>query len=190
MSLRRRLITLYLLLFTQICLAVKVGEAELPDRWPLATQTLQLNGSGIREYGFFKVAVYAAALYTVKQTTDAAFLLSPATTKVIHLKMFRAVSREDSVKAWRVYLKLNCAQRCSVDTPAFASFLQYVTDVKVGDTQTYVFESGKLTLFSNGQLIGDVQDSLVSRIVLESWIGLEPTTEELKQALLGKLPTK
>jgi Chalcone isomerase-like len=190
MSFRLTLIILYLLSFTSTSFAARVGETDLPDRWPLATQTLQLNGSGVRDYGFFKIAVYAAALYTTKPTSDAASLLSSATTKVIHLKMFRAVSRDDSVKAWKVYLKLNCAQRCSIDTPAFASFLQHVADVKVGDTQTYLFEPGKLTLFSNGQLIGEVQDPLVSRIVLESWIGLEPTTEELKQALLGKSPTK
>jgi Chalcone isomerase-like len=177
---------LCLAILSQSCFAVRVGNVELPDQWLLGSQTLPLNGSGVRKYGLFNIAVYAAALYTVNPTSDSGRLLLPTTPKVLHLKMLRAVNRTDSVKAWKLYLNLNCVQPCSMDDQGFQGFLALIKDANVGDTQTYVFNAEKLVLFINSQKIGEVTDPVVVRAVLESWIGREPTTEDLKKALLGR----
>lgn len=188
---------LVLLCLPSLAWAVKVGNVELPDIWThekesLAKEVLVLNGAGVREYGFFRIAVYAGALYLPKRETNANAILDATNTRVIHMKMLRDVSRDDSLKAWAYYLDANCDAPCEKDSESFRTatqiFLRLVPETKAGDTQTFVFTGGVAALHRNGAKLGEVRDVNFTRALLASWIGRVPTTESLRGKLLGAKP--
>jgi Chalcone isomerase-like len=177
---------LILLLFApSLAWAVKVGETELPDTWALNEQTLVLNGAGIREYSFLRIPVYAAALYLPAPQQNESAILKATTPRVVHMKMLRDASRDDSAKAWDVYLTANCKSPCVMSNEARLKFLKLIPDTRSGDTQTFVFREGELEIFRNGKSLGAIIDAAFTIVVLASWIGEVPTTENLKKRLLG-----
>ncbi len=178
-------IFILLLLVPSFAWAVKVGETELPDTWMISDQTLVLNGAGIREYSFLRIPVYAAALYLPAREQNESVILKAATPRVVHMKMLRNATREDSAKAWDVYLNANCKSPCAMNNEARQKFLKLIPDTKAGETQTFVFHEGRLEIFRNSKSLGTIADAAFNIVVLASWIGEVPTTEDLKKRLLG-----
>lgn len=175
-----------LLLIPSWSWAIQVGDAKLPDSWTLEGQPLALNGAGLREYGTFRVNVYAAALYLAQPQKSLEAILKTDTPRVIHLKIFRGASREDSIKAWGHYFEANCKAPCVVDKTALDAFNALIPPSKAGDTQTYIFRSGQLELLNNNTKLGIVKNAEFANLVLSTWLGAVPTTEGLKRALLGE----
>jgi Chalcone isomerase-like len=165
--------------------AARVAGHDLPDTWKLGEQTLVLNGAGVREYSFLKIHVYVAALYLAEREANQDAILQSIKPRVLHMKMLRDVSREDSGKAWRHYLNENCKAPCVLDPSALKTFEALVPETKTNDTQTYVFANTKLEIFRNGMKLGEVPNASFANTVLSTWIGAVPTTESLKRALLG-----
>lgn len=180
-----KIIFVLLLLVPTFAWAVKVGETELPDTWKISEQTLVLNGAGIREYSFLRIPVYAAALYLPARQQNEFVILKATSPRVVHMKMLRDATREDSAKAWDVYLVANCKSPCMMNNEARQKFLKLIPDTRAGDTQTFVFREGELEIFRNGKSLGTIADLAFANIVLASWIGEVPTTEGLKKRLLG-----
>lgn len=180
-----KFILILLLLAPSFAWAVKVGGIELPDRWILNEQTLVLNGAGIREYSFLRIPVYAAALYLPARQQNESAILKATSPRVVHMKMLRDATREDSAKAWNVYLAANCKSPCEMNNEARQKFLKLIPDSRAGDTQTFVFREGGLEIFRNGKSLGSIADLVFTTAVLASWIGDVPTTEDLKKRLLG-----
>lgn len=191
MNAARSLLLAFLFASTQAH-AVKVGDVELPDRWQMGDEQLVLNGAGMREYGFLRIAVYAGALYVTKRETNANAILDATTPRVVHMKMLRNVSRADSIKAWTHYLEANCEAPCTKNSDTFKAalqtFQQLIPESRAGDTQTYVFRDGMAELQHNGVTLGEIRDRQFARALLACWIGNVPTTEELRKALLNAKP--
>ena len=99
--------------------------------------------------------------------------------------MLRDATRDDSAKAWDVYLNANCKSPCTMNSEARQKFLKLIPDTRAGDTQTFVFRAGELEISRNGPSLGAIADTAFTTIVLASWIGDVPTTENLKKRLLG-----
>jgi Chalcone isomerase-like len=180
-----KFILILLLLAPSLVWAVKVGETELPDTWAINEQTLILNGAGIREYSFLRIPVYAAALYLPTRQQNEVVILKATTPRVVHMKMLRDASRDDSAKAWDVYLVANCKSPCVMNNESRQKFLKLIPDTRAGDTQTFVFREGGLEIFRNGKSLDVIADTAFATVVLASWIGDVPTTENLKKRLLG-----
>jgi Chalcone isomerase-like len=180
-----KFILILLLLIPGLASAVKVGETELPDTWTVNEQTLVLNGAGIREYSFLRIPVYAAALYLPVRQQNEATILKATTPRVVHMKMLRDATRDDSAKAWDVYLNANCKSPCAMNNESRQKFLKLIPETRSGDTQTFVFREGELEISRNGKSLGTIIDSAFNIVVLASWIGDVPTTENLKKRLLG-----
>jgi hypothetical protein len=180
-----KFILILLLLAPNLAWAVKVGETELPDTWKIGEQTLVLNGAGIREYSFLRIPVYAGALYLPAREQNESVILKASTPRVVHMKMLRDATREDSAKAWDVYLIANCKSPCAMNNEFRQKFLKLIPDTRAGDTQTFVFREGGLEISRNGKSLGTIADTAFTNVVLASWIGEVPTTESLKKRLLG-----
>jgi Chalcone isomerase-like len=180
-----RAILILLLLAPSFAWAVKVGETELPDTWVINEQTLVLNGAGVREYSLLRIPVYAAALYLPARQQNESAILKATTLRVVHMKMLRDASRDDSAKAWDVYLAANCKSPCVMNNESRQIFLKLIPDTQAGDTQTFVFRESGLEISRNGKSLGTITDVVFTIVVLASWIGEVPTTESLKKRLLG-----
>ena len=72
-----------------------------------------------------------------------------------------------------------------MNSEARQKFLKLIPDTRAGDTQTFVFRAGELEISRNGPSLGAIADTAFTTIVLASWIGDVPTTENLKKRLLG-----
>jgi hypothetical protein len=178
------------MLWTPNAHAANLADHTLPDSWVVGEESLKLNGAGVREYSFLKIHVYVAALYLIERETNHDAILQSTRPRVIHMKMLRDVSREDSIKAWRHYLAENCKLPCVIDKAALMQFESLVPETKANDAQTYVFANAKLEILRNGKKIGEVANAAFANTVLATWIGSVPTTENLKRALLAPAVTK
>jgi hypothetical protein len=178
-------ILILIILVPCLAWAVKVGETELPDSWLLNGETLVLNGAGLREYSFLRIPVYAAALYLPMRQKNEAAILKATTPHVIQMKMLRDVTREDSVKAWNVYLLANCKSPCAIADETRQKFFKLIPDTRTGDSQTFLFRDGSLEIFRNGISLGTIVDGAFATLVLATWIGEAPSTADLKKSLLG-----
>lgn len=165
--------------------AVEVGGVSLPDSWPLPGQTLVLNGAGVREYGWFGIDVYAAALYLPVRMNDAETVLASAGPKVLSLHVLHGASVADTVAAWAPYFTANCAAPCTLPKAQVEAFNALAPSTQKGDVETYLFEGDAVTITHNGQRVGRIEGGGFARLLLSTWIGAAPTTAALRAALLG-----
>lgn len=173
------------------CPAVPASAApadELPEHWRHEGQPLVRNGAGVRQYGLLRWDIYHAALYLPARESDPQRILDAPGPKVVHMRFLRSASREDTLKAWRVYLERNCTAPCIISAAALRRFEALVPATQSGDVQTYYFDPSGVSMDLNASPLGRVEDAAFARILLATWIGEHPTSESLKRALLGISP--
>ncbi len=170
-----------------ISVASTVGAVDrfFPSQWTIDGVALVKNGEGTRRYGVFDIEVYRAALYLPATSADANAVLSSRGLRVLRMQYIRAVSASDARKAWTIYLQKNCIRPCVWPAPGADMFLKLVGDVRAGDTETYVFRADRVDVLRNALARGQVSAEGFPRLLLSTWIGDVPTTEQLKHALLG-----
>jgi len=151
-------------------------------------QVLVLNGSGVRSYSVFGIEIYAAALYLPARESSGPAVLAGPRPVVIDVRMLRAVSREDSVKAWAHYQRANCSAPCVLAPDALEGFLQRVPAAEEGALQRYVFRADRVELFDGERSLGSVVGGEFARTVLATWLGAVPSSPALKRALLRPPP--
>lgn len=168
-------------------LPVALSQAAIPpfpDRISLDGEELVLNGSGVRKATIFRVKVYAAALFVAKRTSSADELLSGRTTKQVHMRFLRDVSKEKLGQAWRDGLAANSNLPAS-SQGAFDSFIQSMRDVSEGDELVITLKDGSVAASLNGALLTRVSDGALTQQLLAVWVGPQPPNEDLKSGLLG-----
>lgn len=166
--------------------AVEVDGLSFPDEYTVAAEKLHVNGAGSRLYSFLKVKVYSAVLYTSQKTADAQALISSKSPRVVFVKMRVDSKKDDAVEAWKHYLKNNCSKPCNVAEARWQPFLNALATLKEGDTEAYVFTGQGFELKRNERSVVKIEDAELASLVLSGWLGKEPTTPELKAALLGQ----
>jgi hypothetical protein len=174
-----------LLLLTTPARAVDVDGMQMPDEFMLGPQQLGVNGKGTRLYSWVKIKVYSAVLYTPKPTSDAQALIQAPYPRVLFVKMRVDSKRDDAVEAWKYYLKNNCANPCPVAAARWTPFLDAMANLKEGDAEAYIFTGKGFELRRNDAVVVRIEDAELASLILSGWLGKEPTTPELKKALLG-----
>ncbi|MEM7647147.1 MAG: hypothetical protein AAF203_09575, partial [Pseudomonadota bacterium] len=102
--------------------------------------------------------------------------------RIIDLIFDYSIDQKDMVRAWEKSLKENCDKDCKV---SYKSFLSKVGAVKTGDKHRYVFEPKKFRMQVSGAWY-EFNDVGLSDLILNTYIGKAPPTEDLKKALLGQ----
>ena len=167
--------------------AASISGLNLPDTFPLAGQTLALNGLGIRTLTIFKVKVYVAGLYLAQRSRDARAILASPGPKVVLMQFLHAASKADVEKQYREGEAKNCGHgECAPsDKDDFERLIALTPGAAVGDTLTYVCtQRGLRVLFNNKQVAEFANPDLATRI-LAGFIGSNPPSEDLKAQLLG-----
>ena len=168
--------------------AVDLAGVKLPDQWTQDGHTLVLNGAGVREYGFFGFDVYAAGLYLPSRQRQVQAVLDAPGPKLLVLHLFHGATPEDTIKAWQPYFAGNCAAPCQLPRAQIEAFNALIPPTQKGDVQSYWFENDTVTIVHNGRMLGRVEGGGFARVLLSTWIGAVPTTQDLKRALLGGPP--
>lgn len=167
--------------------AASISGQSLPDTYPLAGQTLVLNGLGIRTLTIFSVKVYVAGLYLAQRSRDARAILASPGPKVILMRFLHAASKADVEKQYREGEARNCSRgECAPsDKDDFERLIAATPGAAVGDTLTYLCTQRGMRVLVNNRQIGDFANPDLAMRILAGFIGDKPPSEDLKAHLLG-----
>lgn len=167
--------------------AASIAGLSLPDTYPLAGQTLVLNGLGIRTLTIFRVKVYVAALYVTQRSRDARAILASPTPKVVLMRFLHAASKADVEKQYREGEAQNCGNgECAPsDKDDFERLIAATPGAAVGDTLAYMFTQRGVRVSFNNNQVGDFANPDLALRILAGFIGDRPPSEDLKARLLG-----
>ena len=159
----------------------------MPDRYPVAGQTLVLNGFGARTLSVFNVRIYVAALYLPQASHDAEQILASSEPKVLLLEYLHAGSKAEVQEEYRKGEQTNCGNGgCApADAADFDKLVAAAPGVKVGDTTTYVFSDGGVKVYANNEPIAEFANKDLAYHLLAGFIGGHPPSPDLRQHLLG-----
>lgn len=165
--------------------AAGIAGTEFPDEIVQDGQTLILNGLGVRTYLGFKI--YAAALYLAEKSGNATQIIASPALRVLKMHYFIGVGQNDAREAWQHSFTALCPEPCRFGEQIM-QFTGYITAINEHDQETYIFRSDGLQVsLKPERAVLNIPGRDFSELVLATWIGRFPPTEDLKQGLLGKL---
>jgi len=176
---------LAILLAAPAAIAAELYGVVMPDRREVDGVSLQLNGVGARILSPFGVKIYVAGLYLERPTTDAGKILASSQHKLLEMRFLRAVDRADIARAWALAFADNCRGECRQPTMAIARFESMLRDMASGGQMRFAFAGDRVEVFMDGQRTGTIADPGFAALLLATWIGEAPPTDELKAGLLG-----
>jgi long-chain acyl-CoA synthetase len=162
----------------------------MPDRFPVAGQSLALNGIGLRTLTVFRVRVYVAALYLTAPSHDAQAILASSEPKALVLQFLHTASKEQIERQYRAGEANNCGQgECAKSDEAdFEKLVAATPPMEVGDTLIFEFTGAGVQVYAGQKLIGDFANKDLAFRLLSGFIGAHPPSDDLKRALLGMPP--
>jgi hypothetical protein len=163
---------------------------KMPPTVGVLGHTLQLNGAGLRTATILRVKVYEAGLYLPRRSSNAEQILNSSEPKVVRLTFLRDVSSKQVQGAWRDDFKKNCAPNCATLQPIFDQLVSKMPEAKNGDVFVYVFTPKGINIIRNGRQVDQADNSQLAKAILSFWLGKEPPSTELKQAMLGITPNE
>ncbi|WP_224983836.1 chalcone isomerase family protein [Geomonas agri] len=149
------------------------------------SETLQLNGSGIRKKFFFKV--YVGSLYSAKRLTSGSEALRDTGDKLIRMNFVIAkVEKEKIIEAFQEGFRNNTPELA--DSAEVKKFLSLITDdFKRGDqVDLFLGGDGTVTGKLNGKHLGTLVSRPLATAILAIYVGEHPADASLKKGMLGK----
>ena len=165
-----------------------VGDVEVPDEVrPADTgQQLVLNGAGVRKKFF--VSVYVAALYLPQPQRDVqALLRSPPANRVLMHFVHSEVAKRKMDEAWRDGFKNNLRPAALAALERrLERFMGLFGDMREGDRVWLDYLPGTgTTVTINGEPRGVIEGADFNAALLAVWLGDDPVSGTLKNALVG-----
>jgi hypothetical protein len=163
-------------------LAATLADVTLPDTITVNSQTLVLNGLGLRSKMFVKV--YVGGLYVEKKTTDPAAIIQADAPKRVVLQFLYEPSREQMVDAFKEGFEGNAPGKFKAEVE---KWLAAQEGFKKGEqlVATYVPGTGT-TLTIRGKDKLTIPGLPFAQAVFSVWFGPKPPTGDLKNGMLGK----
>ena len=147
---------------------------------------LLLNGAGIRYKFFFKI--YVGALYlTDKQSSAETILKSDKANRVLMHFLYDEVEKKKLADAWVEGFEENVDGKIfSALQDRLKQFNAMFSDMHKGDVVLldYIPQKGTRVMIK-GDVKGTIEGADFNRALLSVWLGAEPVTEDLKDAMLG-----
>ena len=166
--------------------AASVGGVNLEDKVTIGTQTLVLNGTGLRKK--FVVKVYAAGLYLPAKQKSAATILTTDQPRRMVMHFLYSVTKDQMAEAWTEGLAANTPNASPEVKTAFKTLSSWMEDVPKGNRIVITYLPGTgTTVEVNGKNKGTLGGKAVSDAVLNTWIGPKPGPgEDFKKGIIGE----
>lgn len=158
---------------------------DMPPQVSVAGKSLKLNGVGIREATVLKLDVYNAGLYLTQKSSDPQQILSSRQPKAVRMHFLRDVRPDQMRDAWNESFERNCGDRCSTLREPFKRFQSRMAGAQEGDIFAYLFLPDGLTVLKNGKQLVQIQDPAFSQLILSTWLGDHPPSQDLRAGMLG-----
>jgi hypothetical protein len=164
-------------------LAATLADVTLPDTITVGSQTLVLNGLGLRSKLFIKV--YVGGLYLEQKTNDATAVIQSDTTKRVVLQfVYGEVTREQMVEAFDEGFKGNAPKAPQAEVK---QFLGAIETMKKGEQLVVTYVPGTGTILAlRGKDKLTIPGLPFAQAVFSVWFGPKPPTGDLKTGMLGK----
>lgn len=168
--------------------AAEVSGVKLAERISAGSQTLVLNGAGLRKRLVFNV--YVAALYTATPSHDANAIINSGEPRRLELTLLRDIDSATLMDALDDGLKDNSTaqEQAELHVPItrFKTIMISAGQGSKGDTIALDFNTAGVTVLFKGQSLGHVPSPRFAAVLMRVWLGDKPAQASLKQALLGK----
>ena len=165
-----------------------IAGVDVQETIPLSgiDKELKLNGAGIRYKFFFKI--YVGALYLPEKNISAVSVLKANVPNRIMMHFtYDEVPQKKLVNAWLDGFENNNDKAVfAAVKDRLVSFNKMFSDVHEGDVVLLDYLPGKGTRVTiKGENKGLIEGADFNRALLSVWLGEDPVTEELKDAMLG-----
>lgn len=165
----------------------RAADGSFPAHLQWDDRTLQCNGAGLCEWGIFGIDLYVATLYSERRVPDLASALEPPQRTVIHLHFVRGLTREQLSEAYTASVRANTGDQFAAYEPALRQLLDTMQGVRIDDSYTFCSAPDQgLTIYHNDRRVGQVADEPFRRLFLQLYLGDQPPTKALRDALLAK----
>lgn len=193
MKLRRSMVAFLSGLFLCVLLPANVSAREVEGVELSETisiegvaQPLVLNGAGVRSKFFFDI--YVGALYLPAKQSDAESILSAsAANRIVMHFLYDEVPKKKLIQGWIDGFENNQDKKTfTALKPRLDAFNEMFTDLKKGDVVLldYIPQTGtRVTM--KGELKGTIKGADFNKALLAIWLGEDPVTGSLKDAMLG-----
>jgi len=181
---KRSILLLLLLCFAAPVLAVEVAGVKLEPQVQIGSETLLLNGYGIRKKFFFKI--YVGSLYTAQKATSTEHVLAMPGGKLIRMDfLYSKVEKHKIVDAFAEGLANNSPE--VANSPAVKAFLGWFDAdfVEKDRVDLAISDDGTVNVSHNGRLLGSAKNPALAKGVLLIYLGDQPADEDMKEGMLG-----
>lgn len=165
----------------------QAAEQSLPETLQIGSDSLVLNGAGIRKKWF--VSVYHAGLYLKGKNNDAHAILAAEEPMALRLVISSSlVTPEKMSKATREGFQKSTGGNTA---PIAAEIEQMINVFKMGiadgDVFDLIYQPGTGTRFlKNNEEKGAAPGAAFKKALFGIWISSDPVQKSLKKALLGQ----
>ena len=166
-----------------------VRGVRFPDHHEVGSQSLQLNGAGVRVK--FIISIYAAGLYLPRRESSLQAILSMPGAKSMQAVMLRDVTADDFVNAMIKGFKSNNSDdvvaRYLPKLEELGALMSATGSAKKGTTVhiDYLPGSGTQILVDGQRKAAPIPGEEFYEGLLKIWLGNHPADSDLKAALLG-----
>ncbi|MCK4695406.1 MAG: chalcone isomerase family protein [Candidatus Cloacimonetes bacterium] len=182
----KKIIVIFTFIFFILSLlnTLEIGKITLPDEITIQSDTLLLNGAGIRKKLIFKV--YVGALYLKQKNEDANVILEADEPMVVRMHFtYKGVSPEKLINAWNEgFANANTPEELQ---PKIDEFNSYFTEKALkNDVYDIIYEPGIGTsVYIKDELKGTIEGLDFKEAVFAIWLGENTALPKLKKAMLG-----
>jgi hypothetical protein len=169
-------------------IAAEVSGVTMADTATVASKPVVLNGIGMRckHLVIACIDVYVGGLYLEKKSSDANQILNSTENKRVRMQFVRDVGADKIREAFVEGFEKSCTKNCEEHRKSLDQFLGRIPDIKDKGTMDFDFTKDSIEFTINDKKIGVVKGAEFARLMLMTWLGDHPPTDELKSAMLGK----
>lgn len=183
----RKLVLAALLALTAIpASAANVAGVNLEDKVTVGTQTLVLNGAGLRKK--FVVKVYVGGLYLPAKQSSTTTIIATDQPRRMVMHFLYSVTKAQMAEAWSEGLADNTPNASAEVKTAFKTLASWMEDVPKGNRIVITYAPGTgTTVEVNGKNKGTLGGKAVADAILNTWIGPKPGPGgDFKKAIIGE----
>ena len=173
------------LLLPHTLMAKEVSGVQVAETVTLDSQTLQLNGAGVRSKFFMDL--YVGSLYLPAALSSTAAVID-APVAAIRLNITSGMITSEKMRdAITEGFEQATAENTADIQPQIDTFMALFKEIKEGDQFTLVANKARgVTAYKNGQEQATIEGEMFRQALLKIWLGDKPAQKSLKEAMLGK----
>lgn len=181
---RKAMIFCVAILLASPVLAGELASVKLDDTAQVGSQSLVLNGMGLRTK--FGIKVYVGGLYLGAKHTDPAKILAEDSARRTVMQFVRSVDAGKICDGWNEGLAGNTPGASAEVKKDFETLCGYMEDVGEGEQLVFTYVPGTGTEVAvKGKVKGTIPGRPFADALFAVWLGPKPPTADLKKGMLG-----